>query len=73
MHVIEVIVEELSVENAIDRVTRADDTDDCKVFASFLLTVLFLVVVLDLGLLEYLVGQYLASSSQAKAIFSRKW
>ena len=27
LHVIEVLVEELSVEDAIDRVTRADDTD----------------------------------------------
>ena len=70
LHGLVVLGKVLSVEDVIDCVTRANDTNDCTPVFVHLQAVSFVVVVFDLGLLEYLVGQYLASSSNAKAIFS---
>ena len=62
----------LTAEDVIDRVTCANDIDDCTPVFVRLRAVSFVFVVFDLGLLEYLVGQCLASSNQDKAISSQK-
>ena len=63
-------VPDVVVEDATDRVTRADEADvDTSIFLFLLQTDLLLI----LGLLEYLPGQNLSSSNQANAIFSLKW
>ena len=66
MHDLVALGKVLSVEDVIDLVTRADVNDDCTPAFAHLRAVSFVVMIFDLGLLECLVGQYLASSSQAK-------
>ena len=72
LHDLVVLGKVLSIEDVIDLVTRTDDTNDCASFFERLRAVSFVVMVFDLGLLEYLVRQYLALSSQAPRLSSPK-